>query len=232
MRFLDIILEVVFPAKCFACGKPGADLCFLCLSSFPEAERESAPWIFPLYDYRDPHIKKSLWLLKYKGKKRLARVFAETMYDKIMEELGDLRLFENFQDPILIPVPLSRKRYRERGFNQAELICRELGQIDSLRHPPERPCRAGGVNGQKHFYTENNILIKPKETEHQAHIKNRSRRLRNISGSFRVVDGMRIKGRNIILIDDILTTGATLAEARKVLRSAGARHIVAFTVAH
>ena len=70
MRFLNTILDIVFPVKCILCGKTGVDLCLSCLRETPAALRESAEWIFPLYDYRHPGIKKSLWLLKYKGKKR------------------------------------------------------------------------------------------------------------------------------------------------------------------
>ena len=223
MRFLNTILDIVFPVKCILCGKSGVELCLACLKDAPPAERESAKWIFPLYDYRHPSIKKSLWLLKYRGKKRLASVFAEIIYDKILEELSDLSVMENFHNAILIPIPLSPKRYRERGFNQAELICRELIKINNLRH---------GVD----LKLENNILIKPKDTEHQARIKDRRARLKNIIGSFAIKDIVKnknlIKGRNIILIDDILTTGATLSEAKKVLKQAGARKVIAFTVAH
>jgi len=118
MRFLNTILDIVFPVKCILCDKAGADLCLKCLKDAPMAERESAKWIFPLYDYRHPAIKKSLWLLKYKGKKRLANVFAEIIYEKILEELSELSVLENFTEPILIPIPLSPKRYRERGFNK------------------------------------------------------------------------------------------------------------------
>jgi competence protein ComFC len=219
MGFLNTILDIVFPVKCVLCGKTGADLCLECLKDTPGAERESARWIFPLYDYRHPAIKKSLQLLKYKGKKRLARVFAEIIYEKILEELSELGVLENFTDSILIPIPLSAKRYRERGFNQAQLICEELLKIENLRH---------GAN----IKLENNILIKPKETAHQALIKDRSKRLKNIIGSFSTKNEERIKNRNIILIDDITTTGATLSEAKKVLKQSGARKIVAFTVAH
>ena len=133
-----------------------------------------------------------------------------------MEELSELSVMENFREPLLIPIPLSPKRYRERGYNQAELICRELIKIDR----------------NKNFKLEKNILIKPKETEHQARIKNRRERLENIVGSFSVKNVESIKNRNIILIDDITTTGATLAEARKILKKSGARKIIAFTVAH
>ena len=223
MGFLNTILDIVFPVKCIACGKNGVDLCLSCLSEAPGAERESAKWIFPLYDYRHPTIKKSLWLLKYKGKKRLANIFAEIIYDKILEELSDLSMLENFVEPILIPIPLSRKRLRERGYNQAQLICEELIKINNLRH---------GVDVQ----LENNILIKIKETEHQARIKDRHARLKNIIGSFAIKNTeenvRKIKSKNIILIDDVLTTGATLSEAKKTLKQWGARKVIAFTVAH
>jgi ComF family protein len=231
MHFLDTILEIVFPSKCIVCGKGGINLCLACISSSPPAERESAKWIFPLYDYRDPNIKKSLWFLKYKGKKRLAGIFAEVIYEKIMEELSELRLLQNFIEPILIPIPLSGKRYRERGFNQAELICQELIKIDAIRHQSDN-ISSNNLNREKSFYFKNGILIKPEETKHQAQIKDRALRLKNISGSFSVKNKKEVEGKNIILVDDILTTGATLSEARKVLKQAGARKIIAFTVAH
>ena len=221
MGLINTILGIIFPPKCLLCGKGGVELCLACLQDAPPAERESAKWIFPLFDYRHPAIKKSLWLLKYNGKKRLANVFASIVYGKIMEELAELSVLENFTAPILIPIPLSKKRYRERGFNQAELICIELVKIDEL-HGNER----------KNFTLENDSLLKPNDTEHQARIRDRSQRMKNISGSFSVEGGADLKGRNIILIDDILTTGATLSEARKVLREAGARKVIAFTVAH
>jgi len=242
--FLNTILDIVFPAKCILCGKNGADLCFHCLSASPAAERESAKWIFPIYDYRHPTIKKSLWLLKYSGKKRLASVFAEIVYEKILEELSDLSVLENFTEPVLIPIPLSGKRYHERGFNQAELICEEIVRISKRNHltssPSPKTFFGEGcpefIEGRGEVFTLlNNVLIKPKDTEHQARIRDRRERLKNIVGSFAIKNNEQaklLKNRNIILIDDITTTGATLAEARKVLRQSGARKIIAFTVAH
>ena len=219
MNFLDTILNVIFPVNCISCGKEGSDLCINCLLDSPPAERESANWIFPLFDYRHISIKKSIWLLKYKNKRKLAGIFAEIMYEKIIEELSELSVMKNFREPILIPIPLSQKRYRERGYNQAELICQELIKINNLRH---------GVD----MKLENNILIKIKETEHQANIKNRKDRLKNLSDSFSVKNSELIKGKNIILIDDVTTTGATLNEAKKILKQFGAKKIIAFTVAH
>jgi competence protein ComFC len=233
MSFLDTILNIVFPVKCIFCGKNGIDLCLNCLRDAPGAERESAKWIFPLYDYRHPTIKKSLWLLKYKGKKRLANIFAEIIYEKILEELSELSVMGNFNNIILIPIPLSPKRYRERGYNQTQLICKEIIKINNLRYSVDDD---NGVD----LKLENNILVKIKETEHQARIKDRRIRLKNLTGSFAIKNAEKntnnkfslIKNRNIILIDDITTTGATLSEAKKVLKQAGARKVIAFTVAH
>lgn len=212
----DSILNVVFPVKCLNCGEVGSYFCIECIANSPTAERESAKWIFPLFDYRHPPLKKALWLFKYKNKKILAETFAEILHGKILEELSELAIMENFRNSILIPIPLSKKRYRERGYNQAELITKELVKLDK------------NIN----FSLENTVLIKIKDTEHQAHIKNRAERLKNIVGSFTVKNEDLIKSKNIILIDDILTTGATLTEARKILKQAGAKKVIAFTVAH
>jgi ComF family protein len=198
-----------------SCGKKNIDLCNECLSISPSAERESAKWIFPIFDYRHPPIKKALWLLKYKNKKTLAKIFAEILHSKILEELSDMALLENFTNPLLIPIPISKKRYRERGYNQSLLVCKELIRID-----------------KENFDLESSVLIKNKETEHQARIKNRNERLKNIIGSFETKNENKIKNRNIILIDDITTTGATLNEAKKILKESGAKKIIAFTVAH
>jgi len=216
MRLLNTILDMIFPKTCISCGTPGLDLCLKCLIDSPPAERECAKWIFPLYDYRHPAIKKSIHLLKYKGRKGLASIFAEVMYGRIIEELSDLSVMENFKDAILLPIPLSPARRRERGFNQAELICKELVKID----------------GELNFTFEKDVLIKPKDTIHQAHVENRTERLKNIIGSFVVKNENKIKNKNIILIDDVITTGATLSEAKKVLQKSGARKIIAFNIAH
>ena len=217
MPFLNTILDAIFPIRCLSCKMDGVDLCVECISEFPAAERENAKWIFSLFDYRHPGVKKAIWLLKYKGKKRLAGIFAEVLYGRMIEELSELSLMRNFREPILIPIPLSRKRQRERGYNQAELLGDKLMELDE-------------ENGD--FKLGKNILIKTKETEHQARIKDRQDRLKNLSGSFTIKNPEAIKGKNIILVDDVTTTGATLAEAKKTLKQFGAKKIIAFTVAH
>lgn len=216
MLFFDTILDIIFPRHCISCNIFGSDLCDKCLSLCPGAERETPSWVFPLFDYRHLPIKKAIWFIKYKNKKKLISIFSEILYGVIIEELSELKIMENFQEPILIPIPLSRKRYRERGFNQAELLCKKIIEFDQYRY----------------LKLEKNILIKIKDTRHQVSIKNKQERLKNLSGSFVVKNNKILKGKNIILIDDVTTTGATLNEARKTLKKAGAKKIFAFTIAH
>jgi len=223
MDFLNTILDIVFPVNCISCKEKGSELCIKCITSLREAERECADWIFPLFDYRDPVVKKAIWFLKYKGKKRLAKILGEILYPRILEELSDLSQLKNFREPILIPIPLSKSRQRERGFNQAMLICENLIKLDKDNYPSSK---------NKNFDLEKNVLIKIKNGEHQARIEDRGKRLKNIIGSFAVKNKNLIYKRNIILIDDVTTTGATLEEAKRVLKQAGAKKIVAFTIAH
>ncbi len=220
MNFFNTVLDILFPSSCFVCGKKGSELCLECINDAQGSERECARWIYPVYEYRYPPIKKAIHLLKYKNKKGLATLFAQLLYPKILEELSELSLMENFNSPILISIPLSQQRYRERGYNQSELICRELIKLDN----------------NTNFELKEKVLIKIKDTKHQAHIKNRNERLQNLHGSFKInkeaLDKDIIKKRNIILIDDIITTGATFAEAKKTLKKGGANKIIAFAIAH
>ncbi len=214
MRFLNTILDIVFPVNCALCRNRGKILCDHCLSMFPKAARECDEWIYPMFDYRDKGVKAVIWQLKYSGKRSLAKVLGEILGGAIALELSELYVLENFRDPILIPIPLSRVRLRERGYNQALLMAQEI------------------VKGESGMVCVSDALYKTKDTGHQARISDRNLRLKNIVGSFCIKRAEQIRGRNIILIDDVVTTGATLSEAKKVLKAAGASKIIAFTIAH
>ncbi|MBP9711753.1 MAG: ComF family protein [Candidatus Pacebacteria bacterium] len=216
LKAKELILGLIFPVYCVSCSKAGSELCITCLSKCSPALRPTQSWIYPVFDYRDLTIKKSINLIKYKYKKRILAMYADVLYGRIIEELADLDIMENFKNPILIPIPLSSKRLRERGFNQTEILCRHISSLDN----------------NQNFLFRNDILIKPHDTVHQARIKDRGTRLKNLSGTFTVRNQNLVLGRNIILLDDVVTTGATLNEARKVLKASGAKKVVAFTIAH
>jgi len=95
-------------------GKKRKFLCIECLLNSPEAERENPKWIFSLFDYRHPPIKKAIWFLKYKGKKILLAFLPKLCRGRILEEIADLSMLENFREPILIPIPSPQKKTRKR----------------------------------------------------------------------------------------------------------------------
>lgn len=219
--FLDTILDILFPISCLQCRKAGAILCLNCKTNLPKFFEQENDFIFSTLNYHNKIVKKMVWMLKYGHKKELAKIFAEIIYENILEEMPDLKTFENFKNPILIPIPMSKKRLKERGFNQSELIAKYVSDItkDSLEE----------------FVLEKDILKKIKDTTNQASIKDRSKRLKNLKDCFSIEDELskqKVKNRNIILIDDVTTTGATLLEAKKILEKFGAKKVYAFVVAH
>ena len=146
----------------------------------------------------------------------MAAVFCEPLYEYILDELIDKALFSNFQKPIIVPIPISKNRLKERGYNQCSIIARELERID----------------GDSNFTLCEDALKKTKDSPSQTSVKNRKKRLQNIKGCFSVSNHEKIKGSNIILIDDVITTGATMNEASRILIEAGADQVICFAIAH
>ncbi|MBU1557651.1 ComF family protein [Patescibacteria group bacterium] len=184
-------------------------------SEAPKTRNEDKKMI-TVFSYEDKLIKEAISSFKFRKNKRLAKIFAQILYDEILEHMSELETFSNFKKPILIPIPLSKQRMRERGFNQCELIAKEMSILDK----------------DSSFVFEKNVLIKIKDTPHQSRAKNKKERLENLKKSFSVKQSEKIRGKNILLLDDVTTTGTTLKEASKTLRRYGAKKIICLTIAH
>ena len=201
MKIFNKILAVLFPQKCLCCKKENEILCPDCLLKISRPDTPYLNGVHIAANYQDLVLKKALWMLKYQGVKQLAKPLAELIKERIWKKLET-------GDWLIVPVPLSKNKLRHRGYNQAELIAGELS--DNVRA---------------------DILFKKFHTKSQVEVKNKEERLANIIGSFEVRNPEKIKGKKIILIDDVLTTGATMREAQKVLKSAGAKKVVGVVVA-
>ena len=87
-----------------------------------------------VFNYKTTICRQAIWEIKYRANRKLIRDFSLLLYEYILEELCDLEALNNFQQPILIPIPSSKSREREKGFNQCILITRELIKIDKERN--------------------------------------------------------------------------------------------------
>ena len=169
----------------------------------------SAEWFAPL-PYRDKKVKALIWTLKYRERRASAELLSHALAEFLTEELADKKLF-GFEKPLLIPMPLAKKRRQERGFNQCEMLCESL-----LKLMPE-------------LEYEPALLRKGKETAPQTKLKSRKEREQNLDGAFAVGD---VYGRNVIVLDDVITTGSTMREVKKVLLEARAKDVWCVACAH
>ena len=169
--------------------------------------------VISLFRYKDQLIRQMIWLLKYKGDKHVAKLFATILHDHLIEELADEIIFSSGVKCVIVPLPLSKKRKRERGFNQMELITNELQKL-------------GDISIDTH------ILVRIKHTKPQTSLSNKAERVRNVKGVFDVQNQSNIKNTHLILIDDVFTTGSTLKEASRTLKEAGAYKVSRITLAH
>ena len=142
--------------------------------------------------------------------------FSVDGYEKLLEELSDAEILDGFRNPIVVPVPLAYKRLRERGYNQATLVVRALIARDERAQT---------------FTIAEHALTRIRETPKQMEIKNRAKRLTNMLGAFSA-DANIVRGKNIIVLDDVATTGATLRACRDALLAAGARSVMLVSIAH
>jgi len=207
----DFLLEIFFPKRCLGCGKEGFWICRDCYKQIPQEEssfvRSAPPLDGVFWAARFQGVlREAIHALKYEGVREVAAVLSE-LVAKRFEEAG-----LEFESGILVPVPLSKKREAERGFNQAVLLAEELKK------------RLG-------FEVLRGGLVKTKETFSQTGLTKEERK-KNVKGSFSFVGEKKSLEKNtIFLVDDVMTTGSTLKECARVLKKAGAGTVWGLVIA-
>lgn len=216
LSIINFIIEAVFPRECAGCGKNGVLLCAACIEETQSAPQSEHAFINAAFDYHNKAIKRAVWRFKYKNARGFAKIFAPYLYDEIIGALGNELFISGGENILLVPVPLHKKRLRERGYNQSELLTREILKLDSAHIFSYAPL----------------LLVRVKETKPQAKSEKRNARIKNLRDAFYSPPTLHARGRVVILIDDVTTTGATLVEAKRSIRILRPRKILAFTIAH
>jgi ComF family protein len=228
--------DLIFPKKCVVCKKHGSYLCekcftflsfdakSLCLAcnnptfnnlTHPRCRRKyGIDGCFSALAYNKP-MQKLIFNFKYKPYLTdLKTVLSDLFYESIIQN-------EQFQSQIkkgewlMVPIPLSKTKLRKRGYNQAEILAKELSK--------------------KFNFPVQSILERTRETKTQVGLTNLQRKL-NVKDAFKlnlslIANHSSLKNANIFLVDDVATTGSTLLEAAKVLKKGGADKVFGLTLA-
>ncbi len=216
MQILDL-LSFVFPELCIGCGKSGNVLCAICERGITTKPMALSGSTAVLFDYHNPLIKKAIWALKYHRRRSLARYFGNALYREFFKKIATGGRSTG-EEIVLIPIPGNKKAITMRGYNHAGLIAsiiRDCGKPDGLV-----------------MTIEKNILYKRREVLQQVRARGKEGRKENVDGIFAIRNAEKIHGKTVILIDDVITTGATIKDARRAVKACLPKRVLAIAVAH
>jgi ComF family protein len=236
---LDSILNLAYPENCFICSVPvsrrlDCGICGNCWSrvialkidrprcpscglplNTPDADSENlcgrCITQLPLYSgarsfgHYEAEMRRLIQELKFRGRKKLIGLLSPLMTSVFYECWGR----ESFE--LIVPIPLHPKRKRERGYNQSELLARAIA-------------------AQTAIPVDVHILIRSRSTLPQVGLSD-SQRFENVRKAFRCINDEKISGKRILLVDDVMTTGATVSSAAQTLIAAGCSRVSVLTAA-
>ena len=200
------LLDLLFPPKCILCGKllekQETDLCRACREESPECLGKHKNFSFldswAAIWYYEKNIRQSILRFKFRRARHYADVYGRLLAMRL------LQLYPEGFD-VLTWVPISRARRFTRGYDQVELLARAVG-------------RELGMKPVK-------TLKKLRNNRPQSGISGQAQRRANVLGVYRVISPAQVQGKRILLLDDIITTGATAGECARVLLTAGATEV-------
>ncbi|QUH24931.1 ComF family protein [Serpentinicella alkaliphila] len=216
LDYFDVLLDLIYPrnVKCIVCGEElvGSDIFDICKVCYSKIEfvygyEDSLDFlsferIYAVAIYKDV-VKKMIYNLKYYDKVYIAKTIAELMKEKLIEY--------NVEFDVIVAVPLHFTKEKRRGYNQTHLICKHLKRLLNKKYKAR-------------------VIERIKNTEDMNKLS-RIQRFENIEGAFIVKNNEAIKNKRVILVDDVLTTGATANACSKVLIDAGAQSVNLLTFA-
>jgi len=215
------LLNLLFPLKCLGCRVEGAWLCRNCFSQIKQTEQQYCPvckrtardfgavcrfcknktsldGVFVAADDKSGRLKKLIHQFKYNFITEVENDLTRILLSSFLKE------YLTSEDLVLVPIPLHKKRMRYRGFNQAEILASSVSFSTNI------PCESGMITRQKH-------------TTPQMKLK-RAERLDNLRNAFEVIQKIP-PDKEILLVDDVITTGSTLEECARILKAHGAKRV-------
>ncbi|WP_419241857.1 ComF family protein [Cardinium endosymbiont of Nabis limbatus] len=225
-RLIAGLLDLLFPPICVGCNGKLVQgekwVCTICFGSFPETNshkladnaivinhflgKTHIAYGFSLYRLRKKsHLAQVLFAMKYKNQPKIGEMLGQ-YYGQILSETLAMETIDG-----IVAIPLHPKRFKERGYNQSDFFAKGLSV--SLKTPVYTKC----IERIRHT---------PSQTT-----KNKKERIANLEGAFQVTAPALLSGKRLLLVDDILTTGATLASCTNALLAAGAAEVSIATIA-
>lgn len=220
LSFINKALNLIFPPVCGFCG----DFCesYLC--------NDCKNYLDELYNFqievnedKDVYYDELIYGFYYKNEIRIKIIeykFQEksylyrTFFEYICSKKEIIKKIQEYD--LLIPVPIHKNRKAERGYNQSELICKELSKYINVK--------------ENRIIYEQNVIKKSKNIKPQSTL-NMEERTENVKQAYEITNKSIIKDKNIILFDDVYTTGSTVNECCKILKKAGCNKITVFVIA-
>lgn len=223
--FIAGLLDLLFPPICVGCNRKlvygETFICTICFSSFPETDshkltdnaithhfvgKTTVAYGFALYTLRKKsHLEQTLFAMKYKNQPKIGELLGQR-YGQILYQVPIMQAID-----AIVAIPLHPKRFKERGYNQSDFFAKGLSA--SLKIPLYAKCI------ERTRYT-------PSQTT-----KNKRERITNLQGAFTVTQPDLLAGKHLLLVDDILTTGATLTSCTHALLAAGVAQVSIATIA-
>lgn len=205
MKLLHGLTALLLPEKCVLCGKPlngGMDLCGACrveTKTWPQ-EKLKLQFLdsFAAVWYYEGYVRASILRYKFHNRRSYAGAYGRILAMRLME------LYPDGFD-LLTWVPISTRRKLSRGYDQVELLARAVGRELGMK-----PAR---------------LLKKVRHNPPQSGLSDYAARRANVLGAYRMVSGVDVQGKRILLLDDVITTGATAGECARVLLTAGAGEV-------
>ncbi len=207
-RWFTAVLDMLIPPHPDACAARALTIESLAMLQQPQ-QLVGASWIHSILPYHNQSVRAAIKAIKYYGERAPAAHLAALGADYLAEIIAEHHAFSGWESVVILPIPAAPARQRRRGYNQAARIAEPIAAMLGARYIPELLTRA--------------------DRQSQVRIS-RSERKKNIAGAFSA--SPEAKGAFVILIDDVVESGATLKDARRALLEAGARGVLALAIAH